>query len=363
MSITIKKQTSYNKVNYCPNRNIKYIVIHYTAGSTSRAGSAVNTANFWATSPYEGSADFAVDDATIVQYNPDLNNYLCWHCGDGYNGGTGGGKYYGVCTNANSIGIEICSNNDDYSANDQWNSPKWYFTDAEVTNAVELTKYLMAKYNVDAAHVIRHYDVSGKVCPGVLGWNTYNGSNENKWLDFKKRIGSTTSTTNTTTSSKTSTTTATNKQTATTNSTTIKAGSVVKIAGNATYYDGKAIPSWVKAKTWIVKSISGDRVVIDKSKDGQNSIMSAINKKYISLATAAATSTTTTNKFTEYKVRVTASVLNIRKGAGTNYTITGTITDKGVYTIVGEATGTGATKWLKLKSGAGYIASDYTKKV
>ena len=134
------------------------------------------------------------------------------------------------------------------------------------------------------------------------------------------------------------------------------------------FYDNimNSIPSWVKGKTWIVKSVSGDRVVIDKSVDGQNSIMSAINKKYVSLATTSTTAKTTAQtaaKFVEYKVRVTASALNIRKGAGTNYAITGTITDKGVYTIVGEAMGTGATKWLKLKSGAGYIASDYTKKV
>lgn len=72
------------------------------------------------------------------------------------------------------------------------------------------------------------------------------------------------------------------------------------------------------------------------------------------------TSTPTTNTFTPYQIRVTASLLNVRSGAGTNYDISGTIKDKGVYTIVGEASGTGATKWLKLKSGVGYIASDYT---
>ena len=92
--------------------------------------------------------------------------------------------------------------------------------------------------------------------------------------------------------------------------------------------------------------------------------MSAVNKKYVSIATTATkTETKPTATFKEYKVRVTVNALNIRKGAGTNYAVTGTITDKGVYTIVGEANGTGATKWLKLKSGAGYIASDYTKKV
>lgn len=67
--------------------------------------------------------------------------------------------------------------------------------------------------------------------------------------------------------------------------------------------------------------------------------------------------------FSPYRVKVTASVLNIRKGAGTNYALAGTIRDGGVYTIVQESTGQGATKWGKLKSGAGWISLDYTTKV
>ena len=64
-----------------------------------------------------------------------------------------------------------------------------------------------------------------------------------------------------------------------------------------------------------------------------------------------------------YKVKITASVLNIRKGPGTNYAVSGQIKDKGVYTIVEESTGTGATLWGKLKSGAGWISLDYATKV
>lgn len=70
-----------------------------------------------------------------------------------------------------------------------------------------------------------------------------------------------------------------------------------------------------------------------------------------------------TNTFSSYEVKVTADVLNIRKGAGTNYGTNGSIKDKGVYTIVAEASGTGANKWGKLKSGAGWISLDYTEKV
>lgn len=71
----------------------------------------------------------------------------------------------------------------------------------------------------------------------------------------------------------------------------------------------------------------------------------------------------TATTFTPYKVKVTASELFIRKGAGTNYGKNGSIKDKGIYTIVQESTGQGATKWGKLKSGAGWISLDYTMKV
>ena len=63
-----------------------------------------------------------------------------------------------------------------------------------------------------------------------------------------------------------------------------------------------------------------------------------------------------------YLVRVTISDLYIRKGPGTNYGKNGFI-KPGVYTIVEESTGTGATKWGKLKSGAGWISLDYAKRV
>lgn len=60
---------------------------------------------------------------------------------------------------------------------------------------------------------------------------------------------------------------------------------------------------------------------------------------------------------TPYLVKVTATALNVRKGPGTNYGITMTIRDHGVYTIVAEQNG-----WGKLKSGAGWIKLSYTIK-
>ena len=62
-----------------------------------------------------------------------------------------------------------------------------------------------------------------------------------------------------------------------------------------------------------------------------------------------------------YTVKITATNLNIRSGPGTNYGTKGTI-KPGVYTIVAEASGTGASKWGKLKSGIGWISLDYATK-
>ena len=74
--------------------------------------------------------------------------------------------------------------------------------------------------------------------------------------------------------------------------------------------------------------------------------------------------TVQTDKFEPYRVNVTISDLNIRKGPGTNYAKTGKYTGKGVFTIVAESEGTGSTKgWGKLKSGAGWISLDYTTKL
>ena len=70
----------------------------------------------------------------------------------------------------------------------------------------------------------------------------------------------------------------------------------------------------------------------------------------------------TSTAFKPYTVRVTATDLYIRKGAGTNYSANGFIRP-GVYTIVAESSGQGATKWGELKSGAGWISLDYAKKL
>jgi len=70
---------------------------------------------------------------------------------------------------------------------------------------------------------------------------------------------------------------------------------------------------------------------------------------------------------TPYRVRIVIPDLNIRKGPGTNYGTVGRYTGKGVFTIVEEASGTGATCWGLLKAYQagrnGWISLDYAAKL
>ena len=67
--------------------------------------------------------------------------------------------------------------------------------------------------------------------------------------------------------------------------------------------------------------------------------------------------------FKPYLVRVSIPDLNIRRGPGTDKPKTGKVTGEGVFTIVEEADGKGASRWGKLKSNAGWISPDYASRI
>lgn len=180
-------------VSKLPGRTIKYLAIHYTAGSSSVAGRARSIKHVF--EQRQASADFAVDDYEMVQFNPDLKNYYCWAVGDRkaahVNCPDGG--------NRNTISIEICSSLWAGADVSKPNHDGWYFTEAVLENAVKLAKILMKKYNIPIERVVRHYDISGKLCPGLVGWNdgrlytsdgksTTKMNNSEAWLNFKSRL-------------------------------------------------------------------------------------------------------------------------------------------------------------------------------
>ncbi len=91
--------------------------------------------------------------------------------------------------------------------------------------------------------------------------------------------------------------------------------------------------------------------------------MDDFRRKVATLLSSTSPVKQTTDATSPYLVKVTTNALNIRKGPGTNTTKVGCIRDRGVYTIVEEKTGKGASLWGKLKSGAGWISLDYVKKL
>lgn len=155
------------------NSGRKYIVIHYTG---NKSDSAKANANYFKSANRGASAHYFVDATSI--YEVVSPSDTAWAVGKNY----GSGNLYGKCTNANSISIELCSTNG-------------AFADATVSNAVDLTKSLMAQYGIAADHVVRHWDVCSKRCPGWSGWLP---SDESKWNNFKSRLATTTNTSNTT---------------------------------------------------------------------------------------------------------------------------------------------------------------------
>lgn len=140
---------------------IQWIVVHYTAndGDTD----AGNASYFARTPNLSASAHYFVDEDSVTQSVRDTDT--AWHCG--------ASTYYNACRNANSIGVEMCSD---------IVGGKYVITEQTVARTVELVRMLMQKYNIPVSRVCRHYDVTHKECPEP--WVR----NPQLWEDFKKRL-------------------------------------------------------------------------------------------------------------------------------------------------------------------------------
>jgi len=165
----IKKYLTPYNYNLGDKGRIKYIVIHYVGA----LGGAEANCKYYASQYIGASAHYYVNfDGAIWQSVEDKD--IAWHCG---------AKAYvhPECRNQNSIGIEMCVRNNGSQAD---TSRDWYFEDSTVRAAIELTKELMKKYNVPADHVIRHHDVTGKICPNPYVYN----HTKHSWDSFKAAI-------------------------------------------------------------------------------------------------------------------------------------------------------------------------------
>lgn len=153
-----KKLIHYN-YSHRKNQKIRYLVIHDT-GNPRPGADAIAHYRYFGGGNRQASAHYFVDDKGVVQIIEDA--WAAWHCGDGR------GRY-GI-TNFNSIGIEICINQDG-------NYEK------AVENTLTLTRELMVFYGISKDHVLRHYDASRKICPRSMSGNQWE-----KWKAFKNKL-------------------------------------------------------------------------------------------------------------------------------------------------------------------------------
>ena len=218
-------------------------------------------------------------------------------------------------------------------------------TDICKRNGIKKLVWSTSKNNrvghLNGCNMTVHRDYAAKACPGDYLYNLQ----DEIAAEVNRRLGSSSSTPSTG---------------GTTGGTTdIKVGDVVEFTGSKHYVSATATSASSckpgKAKvTAIAKGKAHPYHLIAVSGGGST---------VYGWTDAADIKTSSSSTATSYLVKVTTDVLNIRKGPGTNYGTNGDIRDKGVYTIVAESDGPGASKWGKLKSGAGWISLDYAKKV
>lgn len=167
----IDKSIPCNKGNYYSDskrkNKIEYIVLHYTGNNNDKASS---NCKYFQTNGRNASAHYFVDETSIYQSVED--DYVAWSVGGNKYSNTattGGGKFYGKCTNNNSISIEMCNAVSSIPIKTK-------------DNIIWLLVELMKKYSIDINHVILHFDVTGKICP------KYFVDYPEKFKDFKAEV-------------------------------------------------------------------------------------------------------------------------------------------------------------------------------
>lgn len=150
-------------ISYSPTKrsldDVTYIVIHYTG---NKGDTAENNAKYFATgNTRSAGAHFFVDKKGIIYKSINMNR-IAYAVGGKYDISGDAGVYYGKCTNANSVSIELC----DCCENTNWEQMK----------AVKKLVAHIQKKCPNAKTIIRHWDVNGKTCPAPMV-----GKNNAKW--------------------------------------------------------------------------------------------------------------------------------------------------------------------------------------
>ena len=134
---TISEFIQCDSRNYTQGRRgytVDHIAVHYTGTNAS----AHNNLLYFSRNSVGASAHYFIDkDGTICQSVSESD--VAWAVGQ-------------WAMNCRSISIECVSAGDD-------------FTDAQKASLRDLVLDIMSRYGIPASNVIRHYDVTGKLCP------------------------------------------------------------------------------------------------------------------------------------------------------------------------------------------------------
>lgn len=150
--------------------NIYYIIIHYTGISND---TAENNAKYFATGNKKSAgAHFFVDQKGRI-YQSVKMSYTANSVPRYRQAYKGGGTLVGKCTSANSISIEMTDN----LTKDP--SP------AQTESVRQLIQYIQSVCP-NARTVVRHYDVTGKLCPARM--TDTNATDSAKWKAFRNAI-------------------------------------------------------------------------------------------------------------------------------------------------------------------------------
>lgn len=171
-----------SRFGYRGKNKIQWIVIHYT-GTPTANGNAGKFAKKAQVRKQAISTHYFVGDDGIFQIVEDSN--AAWHVG-GYK------KENKLPTcNATAIGVDLV----EHKKNTKSGSVKdcdWYFTEKVLVQGASLVAELMRKYNIPLDHVVRHFDVTWKVCPRPFvgdDINLVNGESHNfAWRMFLARV-------------------------------------------------------------------------------------------------------------------------------------------------------------------------------
>lgn len=150
---------------------VEYLVLHYVGA----AGTAEqNAAYYGSTADIGASAHYFVGHDGQVWQSVEEHD-TAWHCG---------AKRYRhpTCRNGNAIGVELCCRRRGDLPAGAAATQGWYFEPETVDSAVALCRDIVGRYGLGREQVLRHYDVTGKVCPAPF---VYDGES---WAAFLDRV-------------------------------------------------------------------------------------------------------------------------------------------------------------------------------